>query len=313
VKRFFKWLGLSLLALIALLIVAIFAFGFRTDLSLEALKPRYTSAQSRFVEINGLNVHYREQGPAGAPVLVLLHGSGASLHTWEGWEARLKNDLRLISIDLPAHGLTGPWPKDGDYTMDGFARFLESFAQKLALQRFSIAGNSMGGAIGWTYTSRYPQRVDKLILIDSAGYPRSESQRFFGFAGFPLADVMLRWVTPYDVVERTVRGLYGDPAKVDGALVERYRDLVRREGNRGVIGTRMRQFNPDPALLKSVQAPVLIMWGGKDRLLLPADAFRFQNDIANTTLKLYSELGHMPMEENPDITATDARKFLLGR
>jgi pimeloyl-ACP methyl ester carboxylesterase len=311
--RVLTWIGISLASLIALALAAIFAFGFRTDISVDELKRRYTSEQSRFVELDGLNVHYRDQGPRDAPVLLLLHGSAASLHTWEGWERNLRRDFRVISVDLPAHGLTGPWPKDGDYTLDGYARFVESFAAKLGLQRFHIAGNSMGGAIGWTYAARYPQRLEKLILIDAAGYPRSESQRFFGFMAMPLTDLTLRWITPHAAVERIVRGLYADPAKVDAPLVDRYYELLRRDGNRAAIAPRMRAFDPQPALLNTLRLPVLIMWGGKDKLLLPADAFRFQNDIADTTLKIYSDAGHLPMEEIPDVTANDARKFLLGR
>lgn len=312
-KRFFKWLGVALAALILAPVTVLLALGLRGDLSLDELKPRYTDQNSRFVDIDGLNVHYRDQGPRTAPVLVLLHGSAASLHTWEGWERALRNDFRLISVDLPAHGLTGPWLKDGDYTLDGYARFVDRFLGKLDVQRFSLAGNSMGGAIGWTYAARYPQKVEKLILIDAAGYPRSESQRFFGLMGFPLVDVTFRWFTPHLVVQRIVRGLYADPTKVDDGLVDRYRDLVRRAGNRAAIVPRMRAFNPDPALLKTLKLPVLIMWGGKDKLLLPSEAFRFQNDIADATLKVYSDAGHMPMEEIPEATARDARKFLLGR
>jgi pimeloyl-ACP methyl ester carboxylesterase len=312
-KRFFKWLGISLASLVVLALVAIFAVGFRFDISVEELRPRYTNEHSRFVDIDGLKVHFRDQGPRDAPVLLLLHGSASSLHTWEGWEQRLRSDFRVISVDLPAHGLTGPWSSDGDYTLDGYAKFVEDFMQRLSAERFSIAGNSMGGAIGWTYAARYPQRVERLILIDAAAYPRSQSQRFFGFMAFPLADLMLRWITPHFLTERTVRALYGDPAKVDDALVERYRNLIRREGNRGVIGKRMRQFDPDPSLLRRLELPVLVMWGAKDRLLLPADAFRFQNDIENASLQIYSQTGHMPMEELPEATADDARKFLLGR
>ena len=311
--KILKWIGIALGSLIALLTVAVFAVGFRLDLSVEELKPKYTSAASRFVELDGLNVHYRDQGPRDAPVLMLLHGSSASLHTWEGWEARLKNDFRVISVDLPAHGLTGPWPKGGDYSLDGYARFVDRFADKISLNRFALAGNSMGGAIAWTYAGQHPPRIEKLILIDAAGYPRPEAQRFFGLLRLPGSEFLLRWFAPRFVVAMTARSVYADPAKVDDALIDRYRDLLRREGNRAAVNERLQAFKPDLALLAKIDMPVLILWGGKDRLLLPAEAFRFQNDIKNTTLKVYSDLGHVPMEENPEQSANDARKFLLGR
>jgi len=308
-----KWIGIALGSLIALLILAAFVVGFRPDISVEELKPKYTSAASRFVEVDGLAVHYRDQGPREAPVLLLLHGSSASLHTWEGWEARLKNDFRVVSVDLPAHGLTGPWPKNGDYSLDGYARFVDRFADRIALNGFALAGNSMGGAIAWTYAGLHPQRVEKLILIDAAGYPRPSSQRFFGLLRFPGAEFMLRWFAPRFVVAMTLRSVYADPAKVDDALIDRYRDLVRRKGNRAAVIERLEAFKPNLALLAKIDMPVLIMWGAKDRIVLPADAFRFQNDIKDTTLKIYSDLGHVPMEEDPERSASDVRKFLLGR
>lgn len=308
--KFLKWIGVAFGSLIALLIGAAFVVGFRLDISVEELKPKYTSAASRFVEVDGLNVHYRDQGPREAPVLLLLHGSSASLHTWEGWEARLTNDFRVVSVDLPAHGLTGPWPKNGDYSLDGYARFVDRFADRISLNRFALAGNSMGGAIAWTYAGQHPRRVEKLILVDAAGYPPPEAQRFFGLLRLPGSEVLLRWFAPRFVVAMTVRRVYADPAKVDDALIDRYRDLLRRDGNRAVVNERVQAFKPDLALLARIDMPVLVMWGGRDRIVLPADAFRFQNDIKDTTLKVYSDLGHVPMEENPERTANDVRQFL---
>ncbi|MGE0152608.1 MAG: alpha/beta fold hydrolase [Reyranellaceae bacterium] len=308
-----KWLALAAAALLALSIVAILAVGLRFDIPVEALKPRYAGGASRFVEVDGLNVHYRDQGPRGAPALLLLHGSSASLHTWEGWERLLRAEFRVVSVDLPGHGLTGPWPKDGDYSLDGYARFVDRFTRRIGVERFSLVGNSMGGAVAWTYAARYPQRAEKLILIDAVGWPRPPAQRFFGFVTAPLTDFALRWITPRFVVARTLRALYGDPAKVEPALVDRYRDLVLRAGNRAAISKRFRAFDPDPALLGTLRLPVLVLWGGKDWLLLPAEAFRFQNAIADARLRIYSQAGHMPMEEMPEITAQDARAFLRER
>ncbi len=311
--RIVKWLGIVLAGLLALAIAAVFAVGFRFDIAVETLKPQYTSAASRFARIDGLDVHYRDQGRREAPVLLLLHGSAASLHTWEGWEAALQDGLRVVSVDLPAHGLTGPWPGQGDYSAEGYARFVGLFADHLGLQRFSLAGNSMGGAIAWTYAARQPQRVEKLILIDAAGYPQARARRFFGLLRLPGSGFLLRWFAPRFVVARTLRSIYGDPAKVDEALIDRYRDLALRQGNRAVLLQRLEAFRPDISLLARLDGPVLVMWGGKDRLLPPADAFRFQNDIADAQLKIYSELGHVPMEEDPARTAADARAFLLER
>lgn len=310
--RLLRWAGLSLLALVALIALAGIAVGLRFDIPVAALMEKYAGPESRFVEIDGLEVHYRDRGPREAPALVLLHGSSASLHTWEGWAAELKDRFRVISLDLPAHGLTGPWPEVGDYSLDGYADFLDRFADRLGLKRFSLAGNSMGGAIAWTYAGRNPERVERLILIDAAGYPRPDSRRFFGLMRLPGAELLLRWFTPRFVVAATIRSIYGDPAKVDEALIDRYRDMVLRAGNRGAILARLQAYEPDPNLLRALDMPVLVMWGAKDRMVLPANAFRFQSDIADARLQIYEQVGHVPMEEIPARSAADARAFLLG-
>jgi len=309
--RLVKWAGLSLLALLALIAIASVAVGLRFDIPAAALMEKYGGPESRFVEVDGLSVHYRDRGPREAPVLVLLHGSSASLHTWEGWAAQLKDRFRVISLDLPAHGLTGPWSEGGDYSFNGYVEFLDRFADRLGLTRFSLAGNSLGGTIAWTYAGRNPSRVEKLILIDAAGYPRPDTQRFFGLLRLPGAELLVRWFTPRFVVAATIRSIYGDRSKVDDALIDRYRDMVLRAGNRGAILQRFAQYAPDLALLKALDMPVLVMWGAKDRVVLPADAFRFQNDIDDASLQIYEEVGHVPMEEIPERSAADARAFLL--
>lgn len=310
--RFLKLIALGLLGLCALLAVAVLAIGLRFDIEPAALMEKYAGPPSRFVDVDGLRVHYRDRGPRDGPALLLLHGSAASLHTWEGWAAALSDRFRVVALDLPGHGMTGPYPAGGDYSLPGYAGFLDRFADRLGLQRFSLAGNSLGGTIAWTYAGLHPQRVERLILIDAAGYPRPERRRFFGLLNLPGAELALRWFTPRFLVAATLRSVYADPSKVDDALVDRYRDLVLRAGNRAATLPRLRQFAPDLSLLRRLDMPVLVMWGAQDRIVPPADAFRFQNDVEDAALQIYSELGHVPMEEDPARSAADVRKFLLG-
>ncbi len=310
--RLVKFLALGLLALCALTVAVVLVVGLRFDIEPAALVEKYAGPPSRFVDLDGLSVHYRDRGPREGPVLLLLHGSSASLHTWEGWAAALSDRFRVVAVDLPGHGMTGPWPAGDDYSLKAFADFLDRFADRLGLQRFALAGNSLGGTIAWTYAGLHPGRVERLILIDAAGYPRPEQRRFFGLLDFPGAELALRWITPRFLVAATIRSIYADPSKVDDALVDRYRDMVLRAGNRAAILPRLRQYAPDLSLLQRLDMPVLVMWGAQDRVVPPADAFRFQNDIADASLQIYSDLGHVPMEEDPARSAADARRFLLG-
>jgi pimeloyl-ACP methyl ester carboxylesterase len=110
------------------------------------LTARYANDKSKFISIGGVRAHVRDQGnPDGVP-LVLIHGAGASLHVWEGWVRELGSKARLISVDLPGHGLTGAWPRD-EYTVEAYADFIEVMVDTLNLDRFVLAGHSLGGGV----------------------------------------------------------------------------------------------------------------------------------------------------------------------
>ncbi|MEO8559725.1 MAG: alpha/beta hydrolase [Rhodospirillales bacterium] len=303
-------------AVLLLALIGLAAAFYRPDLSLDILKERYANAQSRFVPIGDLSVHFRDVGPRDAPVLVLLHGAGASLHTWQGWADRLKDKFRVISVDLPGHGLTGgyPDPHAADYRLIGYATFLERFVDALKLDKFALAGNSLGGGVTWSFAARHPERVTKLILVDALAYPQDTPFKLPAqIANTPLLGDLLRYVAVRSEIAQSVRSVYGDPTKVDDPLIDRYRDLLRRAGNREAMLLRLRRPEKiDSEPLKKLSMPVLILWGGKDTWIVPAMAVRLQNDIPNAELQMFSAAGHVPMEEIPDQTAAAARKFLSG-
>jgi len=164
VKYFLSSLA-GLLLLISLL------FG-RLNKSVDSLKDKYAQAPSAFVSVEGVEVHYRDEGnPEDSLPIVLIHGTGASLHTFEDWAQELKKEHRVLRMDLPAFGLTGPFP-DRDYSIDHYVAFLEAFLLAKNIDRCILGGNSLGGSIAWRFALDRPDRVDKLILIDAAGYPR---------------------------------------------------------------------------------------------------------------------------------------------
>jgi pimeloyl-ACP methyl ester carboxylesterase len=152
---------------ILLILLLVLAFNIQPNRDMEALKAKYTNAESRFLELDGMQVHYRDEGQ-GYPI-VLIHGTGASLHTWDAWTEDLKRHFRVIRMDLPAFGLTGPHP-DRDYSLAQYVAFLDALAEKLNLSTFHLVGNSLGGSIAWLYAARHPEAVNKLILLDPGGY-----------------------------------------------------------------------------------------------------------------------------------------------
>jgi pimeloyl-ACP methyl ester carboxylesterase len=282
----------------------------RGDIPAGELEARYAGAASHFVEVRGVRVHYQDVG--SGPPIVLLHGSNASLFTWEGWQRELSSEHRVISLDLPGHGLTGPDPLSR-YRFADLVEFLEEFRVQLGLPRFSLAGSSMGGGVAWRYALLYPERVERLILIDAVGYPREEPRPWaLRLIAAPVLGEIFSVVTPRFVVGMNVREVYGDPSRVTDERITRYYELLLHEGNRRATRERLRQDTDDGLWrrLPDLRTPTLILWGAKDTWVLPKYAGRFHEDIPGSRLIEYPELGHVPMEEDPVLTAGDARRFL---
>lgn len=303
-------------ALVALpLVVAIAAF-WAPDRSVDSLKARWAPPPSRFVPLQGMMVHLRDQGPRDDPLpVVLLHGTSASLHTWEGWAAALDPTRRVITMDLPGFGLTGPDP-EGDYRIARYVRFVTGLLDALGVQRCVIGGNSLGGEIAWNVAVDAPQRVAALILVDAAGYAFESNSVPLGFriARVPGLGRLTEHVLPRRLIAASLRNVYGDPARVTDTLVERYYELTLRAGNRRALGERFAQLIPgeNAARIPQIAVPTLILWGARDRLIPPAYGERFARDVKGSRLVRFEGLGHVPQEEDPARTVAVVEQFLVG-
>jgi pimeloyl-ACP methyl ester carboxylesterase len=304
-----RWLLYVLFAASVLAGVALWAYS--PSLPAETLIARYTNDHSRFVDVGGVRAHVRDQGnPDGVPV-VLIHGSLASLHVWEGWARELGSTVRVISVDLPGHGLTGPWPRD-EYTIEAYTDFIEVLIDNLHLDRVVLVGHSMGGAVAWSFAATRPDRVIELVLVDAAGYPRQgEAPLSARLARTSLLGDVGIFFKPEGAVRRSLGEIYADPATVTPDRVKRYAELQRFPGNREATLQRTRAQEPlDPTPLKRMDVPTLILWGAKDQWVPAADAFRFQNDIKGAKLEIFENLGHNPMEEDPKTTVAAVLAFM---
>lgn len=316
-KRALKIFGGVLAVLVAAIAVHL-AVSWQPDRPVEALTARWAPTPSRFVPLAGMSVHLRDEGPREDPLpIVLLHGTSASLHTWEGWVAALKGTRRVISYDMPGFGLTGPDPA-GDYTIGNYVKVLVAVLDHLGVQRCVLGGNSLGGYVAWAAAAQHPQRVERLVLVDAGGYPlRSASVPLaFHIMRTPGLRAVGRHVLPRSIVEASVRNVYGDPDRVTPGLVDRYFELATREGNRAALEARFRQTLPDPALIariRELRQPTLILWGGRDGLIPPAYGQRFHLEIAGSRLVMFDDLGHVPQEEAPARTVAALQDFLQER
>ncbi|MFZ3154617.1 alpha/beta fold hydrolase [Pseudomonas sp.] len=307
------------LALVLLLLLALagaVAWNWAPDRPVADLKPRWALPPSQFVAIDGMLVHLRDQGPRDDPApIVLLHGTSASLHTWEGWVAALQAKRRVISLDLPGFGLTGPFP-DGDYRMAHYSALLAHVLDQLQVPRAVVAGNSFGGQLAWQFALDHPQRVERLVLVDAAGYPRNATSMPIGFrlAQIPVLAPLMANLLPRQMIEASIRNVYGDPDKVSDELIDRYYELTLRAGNREALRQRFIQVDAGRGhtRIAELKVPTLIIWGGRDELIPPVNAERFNRDIEGSRLVLFDELGHVPQEEDPARTVAVLMGFLEG-
>lgn len=292
-----------ILSLIVLFIVAVIIMFSHRDIPLDDLKIKYANSNSSFVAVNKMDVHFRDEGVQTDTIpIVLIHGTGASLHTFNAWSDRLKKSHRVIRMDLPAYGLTGPFP-DKNYTMANYTAFLKDFLIALNIKQCVLAGNSLGGAIAWNFTLEQPSTVTKLILIDASGYPiASKSVPIaFSLAKIPVINKLLTFITPRFLVRSSVENVYFDSSKVTDLVVERYFNLTLRAGNRKAFVDRLKipKDTSTYRFIKSIQQPTLILWGAEDLLIPVENAYKFQEDLPNNTLVILENTGHTPMEESP--------------
>jgi pimeloyl-ACP methyl ester carboxylesterase len=308
-KRLF-WTAVVLSLGVALVVWA----AWEPDRQLGALVARWAPAPSSFVELDGMQVHLRDTGPRSDPVpIVLLHGMASSLHTYEAWQTALKDQRRVITVDLPGFGLTGPSPQ-GEYRIEAYTRFILRLLDTLGVQRVVLGGNALGGEVAWQTALLAPERVRKVILIDSDGYQLSPLSQPIAFQ---IAGARgLRWVSerilPRSVIEASVRNVFGDPDKVTRERVDRYFELNLRVGNRRALFQRMDQSESGAKehMIRQIKQPTLVLWGGQDGMVPVEFSYRFCKDVPNCTLVLFPELGHLPQEEDSVRTLQAVQRFL---
>lgn len=258
-------------------------------------------------------VHYRDEGdPFDSIPLVLLHGTSSSLLTWDSCTKAWIAEHRVVRMDLPGFGLTGPNPTK-DYSIEMYVKFLDSFLQEQNIDQFYLAGNSLGGLIAVHYAVAYPDKVKKLILLDPAGYPVENAKGSLGFtlAKIPVLNKILTIATPRSIVRKSLEDVYGNKALVTDALVEQYHDLTCRAGNRQALLVRLTmEQKADTTVVSKVSMPTLIMWGAEDQLIPVNNAYKFQRDLPMDTLVVFPGVGHVPMEESPELVIPLVGKFI---
>lgn len=280
---------------------------------LKKLRTKYENEHSRYINVDGLDIHYRDEGEG--PLLVLVHGLLASLHTWDGWVEHLKHHYRVLRLDVPGFGLTGPHA-EMEYTPEYAAHFCEKLVRAIGVNEpFYLAGSSLGGFISWNYAALYPDRVKKLILLDPIGYPQPLPW-VLRLVTQPVMRHFARFVTPKPLLVRNLREIYGDHGRLSEDKIQTYYELLRRSGNRDSMVRffdTLVEYSTHPTLkerIKEVKAPTLLMWGREDRWVPVELVQQWIEDVRNIQHIIYDGVGHIPMEELPLPTVRDALAFL---
>ena len=284
------------------------------DIPMPYLEDHYVKEDDKFMRVNGYNIHYRDMGQG--PPIVLCHGLFSALQTWDTWTAELSKTHRVIALDMPGFGMTGAPENMDDYSLQNAVNTFAKFVDQLQLEHFSLAGNSVGGYVAAEYAANYPDRVDRLLLLDPFGYPQ-DLPWLMNLTSLAPMRFIGRYFLPPVVITMNLRTAYGDPRRIKDEDAYRYVRMSQRPGAREIymktLGMMQDQVDEQrPLPFYQIKAPTLIMWGGEDHWIPKDVAQKWLNDIPDARLIVYPGVGHVPMEETPKTTLRDAEPFFSG-
>ena len=302
------------------------------DKSPAALERKYADGDSEFVELRNARVHYRDEGQHDGQTVVMIHGGYSSLHTWDGWVSALADEFRLVRLDLPGFGLTGP--REGEHTVSELIKTVAALCESLELSDVTVAGSSLGGGVAWRLAVARSDLVSRLLLLNAGGATLLSvlSRKLVSVAG-PFAQ---RYMSPRVAARLVLRNAYGDVRALTDETVRRYHELLLRRGNRKAIAELARNYERDhfdpeaddrgvrlPTVsahgltpdvwddfeIRDVSVPTLFQWGAEDSWLPEAFGRELAARVPDSSFLSYDGVGHMPMEETPERTAADAAAF----
>ena len=312
--KILRFLGYTLLVVVFVAVIAAtVAVWVYRDIPAEQLEAKYAGPASRFMNIEGVRIHYRDEGQG--TVVFLLHANFANLIGWDPWVEALKDSYRVIRMDMTSHGLTGPDPT-GDYTTERTLEVVEKFIDAMDIDKFVIGGTSMGGTVAIHYTTKHPERIRKLVLL-SPGSLEGRDIKSNRRGTVPRAAYVLKYIMPRSLPEFMLRGGFGDKTKLTEELIDRWYDMWRREGNREAQLDRLSQYKAGDIedIIRALEVPTLLMWGEENTTADFEQAAEFQELLENVeSLKFisYPGVGHMAVQEAGEETGRDVRAFLDG-
>jgi pimeloyl-ACP methyl ester carboxylesterase len=295
---------------LGVLLLAGFFFLWTPDQKRETLAQRYKTEGMRFLQLSDSQVRISESGSNNPEVLVLLHGFGSSLETWDDWVKPLSSRYRVIRCDMVGFGLSGP-ASMRDYSDEADVRRIAEMLDQLHLDKVTLIGHSLGGRVAWNFAARFPARTNKLVLIAPDGFPDLKTVGEHTYA-LPQFAKLMKYVLPSFLVKQSMAPAYSDPHHMTDAIVQRYQDMLTAPGVRQALMDRMQQtMNTDPTeRLKSITAPTLLMWGENDAMIPVENSLSYLKIMPQAKRVVIPKLGHLLFEEAPTKTLSVLTEFL---
>lgn len=277
---------------------------------------KYVNEHSKFIRVNGLKIHYRVEGPEDGEPVLLLHGLLDSLHVWDDWTESLKDKYRVYRMDLPGFGLSY-LPEGYDfYDQEKFLPIAEDIIDAIGLEKFHVAGNSLGGYVSWKYAAKNPDRIKSMVLLDPVSY--EQDMPFLLKLGSNRAvNPLTNYTFPSVFVRVGLNQLFGDPKRLTKQMRKRYVDMIMAKGNKRSFAYIMRVFAAsatDSTLgddIKKIKVPTMLIWGEKDSWVPVEFVDRWKKDVpGGVEAVIYPDAGHMPMLEIPQRSVRDFEAFI---
>jgi pimeloyl-ACP methyl ester carboxylesterase len=322
-KRLWKILGIIVLAVALILLIAPLIYPVAT-LTGTITERELADTDSRFVEVNGVSVHYKETGQ-GEPVFILLHGFGASEFSWREVMAPLSKSGRVIAYDRPAFGLTerpmeGNWTGTNPYSVQGNVELLDGLMDELGVDKAILVGNSAGGEIAAAYALEHPERVQGLVLVDPA-VGKGNRGPVPQWATSLIASPQIRHIAPLlvrtiagDMGNDTIRMAWHDPSRITPKVYDGYRRPLKANNWDKALYEFAIAGNPVDysKRLANLTLPVLVVTGDDDRIVPTEQSMQLSREIPGAELVVLKDCGHVPQEECPDQFMASMQAFLEG-
>lgn len=308
-----------LLRLLLLLAFVLFVLPFFIPLPVQGQDPAtLADPDGQFVTVDGIGVYYIEAGDPEGEVLLLLHGFGGSTFSWrENIDALAEAGYRVIAFDRPGFGLSDK-EFDYDYSVAAQADFTVRLMDALDIDRATLVGHSAGGGVIAQVAVRHPERVERLVLVDGAVRLNQQYNPLMGtLASFQpsarWARIAMRGLLTEERFTEILASAYGDPAFVDETVAAGYaRVLQTPRWDEALLGM-MRDMGDSTITdeqLGQIGVPTLLMWGGADTWVPLSNGEALRDLIPGSALKIYPDVGHLPMEEAPAEFNRDLLAFL---